>query len=153
MVITVDFHGWLTLLWQTVVFASLVFFLAVKARIMQASSNDWWPVLFLQVLLLSRNYVSMVKNPMFTQQQLPVLHSLSEWSRIRHLVSICSWKNPPRKRSTSQLKRQDDWVRCTALNGYFLLRRTWNTQEQYVRSLCWRYRVVVLCKYGDFVTF
>jgi hypothetical protein len=23
----------------------------------------------------------------------------------------------------------------------------------YVRSLCWRYRVVVLCKYGDFVAF
>jgi hypothetical protein len=52
---------------------SLVFFFAVKARIMQASSHDWWPVLFLQVLLLS----SMVKNRMFTQRQLSVLHSLS----------------------------------------------------------------------------
>ena len=66
-----DFHGWLTLLWQTVVFASLVFFLAVKTRIMQASSNDCR--LMTSALPPSasaaRNYVSMVKNPMFTQRQ------------------------------------------------------------------------------------
>jgi hypothetical protein len=33
-------------------------------------------------------------NVLFTQRQLSVLHSLSKWSRIRHLVSMCSWEKP-----------------------------------------------------------
>jgi hypothetical protein len=64
-----DFYGWLTLLWQTVVFALLVFFFAVQARIMTSA---------LPPSASAVQHVSMVKNPMFTQRQLSVLHSLSK---------------------------------------------------------------------------
>ena len=36
-----NFHGWLTLLHKTVVFASIVSFLVAKARIMQANCKDY----------------------------------------------------------------------------------------------------------------